>query len=199
MEDICKEAILSPYKVDDIDVKIADEISRHIRHCKQICDVGFGNTLLAETLVKHNPDVNYIGIDLDPICVSDAQKKSLGKNISFLAGQVNKINLPLIDCFVVSRVAHHMSMEEMETTLHNMMVHVMQCGKLVIVDSIRDYTNRPQHYLYLPFYFIANTYQYLSSHKIDCNFIGDAKVNKYWVLELDVLKTRAKYSLKFID
>jgi len=199
MNDIYKERFSACHKINDADIKIAAEISEQICKCKQICDIGFGNTLLAEMLVKINPDICYLGIDLNTTCVSEAQKKSLGSNISFFAGNMYEVSLPQIDCFVASRVVHHMPPDEVGVTICNIMSHIKECGKLVIVDSIRDYSNRPQHYLYLPFYFLTQTYRYLSSYATNYTCIGDAEVGKYWVLVLEVLKGRAEYSLKFID
>lgn len=199
MKDICDDIKTHCSKRSDADVDVITRISNLIKGCQRVCDIGFGNTALAEMLLKECPSIFYCGIDINGICVDEAEKKLSKENIHFYTGEMTEIKLPQFDCFVISRVIHHMTATEIEATLRTVIYNLNGNGKLVIVDSIRDFSNRSNRYLYLPFYILAQTYKFLSSHELTCRCVGNAAINKYWAIVMDVSENRASYLLEFID
>lgn len=187
------------YKKNKTDIKIASKISKLVKDCRMICDIGFGNTVLAEMLKKNNPEFNYCGIDIDNECVEKSKEKSLGKNIHFFHGCLNDVDTSQIDCFIMSRVIHHMSPQEFKMIIHDIMSKIKKGGELIIVDSIRDYTNRPDRKLYLPFYIFTQTIQYLPMYDISSKCVGEAVFNKYWIMKLNITKGSVEYLLEFIE
>lgn len=199
MKDICDDIKAPCAKRNDGDAEVITRISTLIKGCQRVCDIGFGNTTLAEILLQECPSIFYCGIDINRTCVDEAKKNISKGNIRFYTGRMTEIKLPQFDCFVISRVIHHMTATDLDATLRDVIYNLNGNGKLVIVDSIRDFSNRANHYLYLPFYILAQTYKYLSSYELICRCVGNIAINKYWVILLDISENRASYLLEFID
>ena len=72
MKDICDDIKTPCSKRNDADVDVITRISNLIKGCQRVCDIGFGNTALAEMLLKECPSIFYCGIDINRICVDDS-------------------------------------------------------------------------------------------------------------------------------
>ena len=187
------------YKANEVDIIIASKISEMINESKFICDIGFGNTILVDSLNGTSRNIHYCGIDMDDDCVNNAKNKNYGDNICFLVGNVNEMVFPTADCFVLSRIIHHLTPFEVDKLLRNIINSLIKPGKIIIVDSIRDYTNRTERYLYLPFDIVSLSYKQLGSYGIMFHSSRNAKINNYWCMVIEVSERQIKYNLDFWD
>lgn len=80
-------------------------------------DIGCGNGALTNYLALH-PKRNLKGIDLSKERITSAQK-TVGnrKNIQFIFGDVTKIKLPKVDCYVMVDVLHHIPFSDQKKLL----------------------------------------------------------------------------------
>lgn len=134
---------------------IAFAIQKHIRPSSRVLDFGFGNSELLKLLTAPRLQCHYTGIDVDPECVSKAQKvisrRHLESECTLLLGADLESMQGQFDYCVCSRVLHHLPLTEFRQTLEKMALTLKPEGTLLLVDSIRDYRTRPDRFLYTPY------------------------------------------------
>ena len=145
----------STNKTDIQAAHIAFTIQKHIRLGSRVLDLGFGNCELLKTLTAPKLHCHYTGIDLDPECISEAQKVisqlHLESECTLLLGADLESIQGMFDYCVCSRLIHHFPLTEFRQTLEKMALLLKPKGTLLLVDSIRDYRTRPDRFLYTPY------------------------------------------------
>ncbi|MBR0191593.1 MAG: class I SAM-dependent methyltransferase [Thermoguttaceae bacterium] len=135
--------------------RIAFAIQKYIRPGSSVLDVGFGNCEMLKILTAPRLHCRYTGIDVDPECVSKAQKViskcHLESECTLLLGADLESMQGQFDYCVCSRLIHHLPLREFRQTLEKMMLTLKPEGTLLLVDSIRDYRTRPDRFLYTPY------------------------------------------------
>ena len=172
---------------------------------RSICDFGFGNTLLAENLERSNFKGQYIGIDYDNEAVNNAQFKGRGDNIRFVLGDMLEYDGSDFDCCICSRVFHHFNKKDAILAINKMVRTISTQGMLIVVDSLRDYGNRKDRFLYLPYFFMDNiieAYKKINgkSQEVDIKSTeNSASMNQYWLLACVINAEKISFSVDFLD
>ena len=174
------------YKANSFDRIIATEIFDAIGTCADICDFGAGHTELADFFV---PDTskNYTGIDINQRFVQMANENFKNStNINFIHSSLFDFKNPDFDCVICSRLIHHFSASLLQKCIRKMIETISYQGRLIIIDSVRNYNNCADRFLYLPQSCIYEVLQNISS--VPYNQVKEITVpdNQYWMLTVDV-------------
>lgn len=181
--------------------KIAAKINELSAAYKRVCDFGFGNFMLIETIASRNDDCLYLGIDKNKIAVEIARKRitELGKNDFFSVELADVFNFSRggFDCCICSRLFHHFSLNEAKNVFQSMAKIVDMNGRLIIVDSIRDYNNRLDRNSYTPYFFVNEMSALLGAKNIIILPVRDARLNfnQMWFLCIDIHTDKATFEL----
>lgn len=174
------------YKTNSFDRKIASEIFDAIGTCDHICDFGAGHTELANFFV-FDAGKNYAGIDINHRFVqmaNDSFKNNI--NIKFIYSSLFDFENPNFDCVVCSRLIHHFSPSIFRKCIRKMIETISFQGRLIIVDSVRNYNNRTDRFLYLPKNCIYEVLQNISNVPYNQEREIIISDNQYWMLTADI-------------
>lgn len=98
-----------------------------------IVDLGCGEGILVNFLGMCSDKRTVIGIEVDENRIKIAPKGS--KNVSFIAADITKHNLPDADCFIIFHVLHHLSSYEAQSAvLKECRDKLKKNGKIIIVE-----------------------------------------------------------------
>lgn len=169
---------------------IAAALGKHITPSSHVLDLGFGNCELMKLLSSSEYHCIYTGIDSDPACVSDAQKKiselSLESMCSVKLGTDLKSVSGHFEYCVCSRLLHHLAPKVFHQTLKEMVQALKENGTLLLVDSIRDYRNRPDRFLYTPYSVLNELSELFPNHEsmIQYNPACRIDVEELWLQKI---------------
>lgn len=170
---------------------IVDSICKSINENATVLDIGFGNTVLLENVIASKNIKSYTGIDVNKIVIKEAteilsrwQNKC---NISFICGTIDQLSLPRVDTIICSRIFHHLPIQTARQYIDLLVDTLSDGGRLIVVDSIRDFSNRSNHYSYPPIFYInelSRTWRndaHIVYSPVDC-----IDVNQFWKLVISL-------------
>lgn len=174
------------YKANSFDRIIASEIYDAIGTCADICDFGAGHTELADFFVSENGK-NYAGVDINQGFVQMANERFKNStNIKFIYSSLFDFENPDYDCVVCSRLIHHFSNSSFRKCIRKMIETISFQGRIIIIDSLRDYSNRTDRFLYLP----ENCIYELTQNILNVSYKQEKEImvsgNQYWMLTADI-------------
>lgn len=174
------------YKANSFDRIIASEIFDAIGTCTDICDFGAGHTELADFFVS-DTGKNYVGIDINRRFVQMANDNFKNStNIKFIYSSLFDFENPDFDCVICSRLIHHFSASFFRKCICKMIEVVSFQGRLIIIDSVRNYDNRTDRFLYLPENCIYEVLQNISNVPYNQETEITVPENQYWMLTADI-------------
>lgn len=169
----------------DMTNQIMQSICDSISDTTVIVDVGFGNTILAETIFSQKNGCTYIGVDTNSETVELAAKAFAGnQNVRFFFGEINSLPSLKADIIIWSRVFHHIDLVQARNQFDCMRNILKDNGKIIIVDSIRDYCGRENRYSYTPIFFInemSRAFE-MERNRIVYSAMDNISVNQFWKL-----------------
>ena len=143
---------------DEIEItqSIVDSICNSIKDNTSVLDIGFGNTMLLKNLIKKNNIKSYTGVDIDKCVVEKAMRdmhiEYKTNKFYFICGNIDELSLQKSDAIVCSRLFHHLPVDVARQYIDILSNTLYDNGQLIIVDSIRDFSNRDGHYSYTPIF-----------------------------------------------
>ena len=145
--------------IDPDGLRISKAIASIVVPGSSILDIGCGNRMLYDAVCGKANNCYYMGLDIDRSTI-----RKLHQSIEDQPGScrcdfsnMNVSNVPPLsfDYCICSRLFHHFD----ETTALYYLTQMVQITKngvfLIIVDYVRDYSCRKDHFLYLPDFFIT--------------------------------------------
>ncbi len=119
-------------------------ISQIIQGCKTVLDLGCGPATQLCQVAELNPDINFIGMDLSPNMLADAEKHAQAmniKNVNFCEGDITKIDSisdHSMDAVISTMTLHHLPssqhLEECFIAINRVLKHD---GALYLTDFSR--------------------------------------------------------------
>lgn len=179
---------------------ISDFIVSSLYDDSIVYDLGFGNTFLLNKILEQRKNIKYIGVDKDLTLCNEVRKLVQENNlINVEVYDGDMIEFYRCDCdiCVFSRVFHHFNKEEAEKIFKNALKMISTKGRIIIVDSFRDYSNRNDRFNYLPLFFI-NQLSLFGVKSISCEKceINSINVDELWKLVIDIENKTALISFK---
>lgn len=169
----------------DMTNRIMDSICDSISDNTAIVDVGFGNTILAETIFSQKKGCTYIGVDTNSKTVEAATKEYAdNQQARFFLGEIDSLPSLKADIIVWSRIFHHLDLAQARKQFDSMRNILKDNGKIIIVDSIRDYCGRENRYSYTPIFFINEMSRAFETerNRIVYSDRNNISVNQFWKL-----------------
>lgn len=171
----------------EITQSIVDSICNSIKDNTTVLDIGFGNTMLFKNLIKKNNIKSYTGVDIDKCVVEKAMRdihvEDKTNKVDFICGNIDGLSLLKSDVIICSRLFHHLPIDVARQYLDILSNALYENGRLIIVDSIRDFSNRDDRYSYTPIFFINEISRILGEHgRIIYSPDDCIAVNQFWKL-----------------
>lgn len=174
------------YRANSFDRFIASEIYEAVGDCLDICDFGAGHTELADCFLSDS-EKSYTGIDINQGFVRMAHDRFKDNtNIKFIDSSLFDFGDSGFDCVVCSRLIHHFSAAFFQKCIRKMIETVSFQGRLIIIDSVRNYKNRADRFLYLPQNCIYEVLQNISNASYQQENEITVPDNQYWMLTVDI-------------
>lgn len=169
---------------------ISDFIINSIYPNSTVCDLGFGNTFLLQKIINKNQNIRYIGVDSDGALCDKVQTFMAGNNINnaqVYAEDIVDFDSQRCDICVISRVFHHFDKNESEKIFANAFKMISHKGRIIIIDSFRDYSNRKDRFNYFPLFFIHQL-SLLGIDNVCCDKceISSINIDELWKLVVDI-------------
>lgn len=187
------------YKANSFDRIIAYKIFEEIATYTDICDFGAGHTELADFFVS-DTGKNYTGIDINKKFVqvaNDSFKNST--NIKFIYSSLFDLEKSDFDCVVCSRLIHHFSPPFFRKCIRKMIGTISFQGRLIIIDSVRNYDNCTDRFLYLPKNCIYEVLQNIPNVPYNQEKEIEVSDNQYWILTVDIAAGMLSFKTTVIE
>lgn len=142
-------------------LRISQMIASVIAPGSSILDIGCGNRMLYDAVSRKaaNADCYYMGLDIDCSTIRKLRKSIATRpgecRCDFSDMDISILPPQSFDYCICSRLFHHFDETAALHYLTQMERIAKDDGGLVIVDYVRDYSNRNDHFLYLPDFFIT--------------------------------------------
>lgn len=118
-------------------------INSYVPRNAVITDIGCGFGFLSTMLALVTPNRKVLGIDYDESKIITAQNCTDDlENLSFLTGDVLKVDLPLSDVIILSDILHYMSEENQKILLNRCCSSVNESGIIIVRDADADLKRR---------------------------------------------------------
>ena len=190
---------------DEIEItqSIVDSICNSIKDNTSVIDIGFGNTMLLKNLIKKNNIKSYTGVDIDKCVVEKAMRdmhiEYKTNKFDFICGNIDELSLQKSDAIVCSRLFHHLPVDVARQYIDILSNTLYDNGQLIIVDSIRDFSNRDGHYSYTPIFFINEISRLLGEYgRIIYSSNDGIAVNQFWKLIISLEKDCFSFEISTI-
>jgi 2-polyprenyl-3-methyl-5-hydroxy-6-metoxy-1,4-benzoquinol methylase len=110
-----------------------DQVEQFLPRAGRLLDLGCGYGVVANYLALASPEREVIGIDLDRRRIAVAQRTAANReNITFIAGDVTQVALPVCDTILMTDVLHHLDFKEQERSLIRLYSMLPANGRLLI-------------------------------------------------------------------
>ena len=146
---------------DSDGLRISHAIASIVRRGSSILDIGCGNRMLYDAICGKaaNADCYYMGLDIDRSTIQklyqSIEARPGGCRCDFSDMDISSLPPLSFDYCICSRLFHHFDKPAALHYLSQMERITKDGGGLIIVDYVRDYSNRKDHFLYLPDFFIT--------------------------------------------
>lgn len=182
---------------------IMDALVSCIREDSKILDFGCGQGLLVDRLLSANKRFCYIGIDTN----GDSIEKFSQKIENNRWGNICKcyhLSYPKFEKFnfnacICSRVFHHLNMDTAMRTFTSIFNQMLNGGQIIIVETIRDFSQRLDRYLYRPSFFINMVATMVSKEFIDISGDTDFELNDLWIMNVMISENKVKIAIKKLN
>ena len=187
----------------NIDNTIIFHLSSNIKKGDKVLDIGCGNIQLMMSLSEIFKDIEYTGLDIDPSVISLMEKaiaeKKISNNFHTILGSYHYGLRADYSVCISSRLCHHLNHSEAVKLIQKMIYAVRRNGRLLIIDSIRDFNGRNDRFYYTPFFFINEVCnQNPAKIKFIYNMMDELLIGTYWLLVADVTEEENCFNLQII-
>ena len=154
---------------DSDGIRISRLVASVVPPGSSVLDIGCGNRMLYDAICEKADGGYYMGLDID----HETLRKLHGSlevrpgccRCDFSDISLSELPAQSFDNCICSRLFHHLDRSSALHYLAEMTRITKTGGRLIVVDYVRDYSNRKDHFLYLPDFFMAN-------------IPGDLRINK---------------------
>jgi 2-polyprenyl-3-methyl-5-hydroxy-6-metoxy-1,4-benzoquinol methylase len=110
-------------------------INSYVRNYKTVVDLGSGEGLLSAILKSYNPGINFICLDLNLEYLSFIEENNFILNLNTLDKDIlNVSDLPHSDVYMLNDMLHHISRNNHEVFLFNLIQRVNPGGMILVRD-----------------------------------------------------------------
>ena len=110
-------------------------INSYVRNYKTVVDLGSGEGLLSAILKSYNPGINFICLDLNLEYLSFIEENNFILNLNTLDKDIlNVSDLPHSDIYMLNDMLHHISRNNHEVFLFNLIQRVNPGGMILVRD-----------------------------------------------------------------
>lgn len=187
------------YKPDAQSLEIAARLAAQAEEATAICELAFGHTTLAKSLASSTTLSHYLGIDSDETAVASATMDfSEDDRFDFSCVTLQDWQPSAsFDVCTASRIFHHLPPEDATSVLGKMATAIGHAGRLILLDSLRDYRGRNGRWLYLPYFFISTLTQQVPRERLEVERpSGAAAADAYYCLVADLSLEAWRFQLQ---